>query len=255
MFPAYLPAPDEGRLAADMLDAPPEMYLESIADDLRREFGSELELVEGDEEATPSDGVSVQRPDLIVMTVDGVESLAEALASVEEDPLAPVPMLAIPPLAAAPHPSFEQAFQHVLIPLDGSVEAETVLTHAVDLGRLADARYTLLHVLPPWTLGGYSLPDEAIGPPWAAREEDEARASLRRLAALLTLQGLSVAEMVVRGAHPARAIVDVARDVSADLIALTTIGGRPRGRLLGDVAEKVLFGTTVPVLLCRPPQA
>jgi nucleotide-binding universal stress UspA family protein len=48
-------------------------------------------------------------------------------------------------------------------------------------------------------------------------------------------------------------IIDVAHAEGADLLALTTHGrGRLLRLLLGSVADKVLRGSRIPVLNCRP---
>jgi nucleotide-binding universal stress UspA family protein len=54
-------------------------------------------------------------------------------------------------------------------------------------------------------------------------------------------------------AHPARAILEYARDHGMDLIAVATHGRGAGGRLLvGSVADKVLRGASIPVLIHRP---
>ena len=52
---------------------------------------------------------------------------------------------------------------HIVVPLDGSSFAETILPHATALARATSARVTLLRVIPPVTslgLMGVELPGE-----------------------------------------------------------------------------------------------
>jgi nucleotide-binding universal stress UspA family protein len=52
--------------------------------------------------------------------------------------------------------------------------------------------------------------------------------------------------------QPARAILQLADDVGADLIALGTRGAGAIGRMLvGSVADKVARGASIPVLFCH----
>jgi nucleotide-binding universal stress UspA family protein len=53
--------------------------------------------------------------------------------------------------------------------------------------------------------------------------------------------------------HPARGILELEEELPADLIAVATHGRGGLARaLLGSVADKVLRGAKVPVLLTRP---
>jgi nucleotide-binding universal stress UspA family protein len=64
---------------------------------------------------------------------------------------------------------------------------------------------------------------------------------------------LRVRTKVVDGAQPAAAVIEAAHTLSADLIALQTHGRRGLSRLiLGSVADKVLRGAGLPLLVQRP---
>ena len=66
-------------------------------------------------------------------------------------------------------------------------------------------------------------------------------------------RGLHVQTRVAEAETPAPAILDAAKEVGADLIALATHGRRGIKRLLlGSVADKVVRGGGLPVLLLRP---
>jgi nucleotide-binding universal stress UspA family protein len=55
--------------------------------------------------------------------------------------------------------------------------------------------------------------------------------------------------------QPARAILDTARDVGADLIAIATHGRGPIGRfLIGSVADKVLRAAEIPAMVQHVPE-
>lgn len=144
----------------------------------------------------------------------------------------------------APRPPF----RHLLVPLDGSLLAEAVLPVAVWVAQACGARLTLLHVIEhdaPETVHGQQHLGEAA----------EASAYLATVAARLSASGPPVDTHV----HPneehdvPRAIAEHAREFGTDLIALTTHGSSGlRGLLAGSIAQQVLGGSDVPVLVARP---
>jgi nucleotide-binding universal stress UspA family protein len=139
--------------------------------------------------------------------------------------------------------------QHMLVPLDGSAEAEASLPAVQALGQLTGARVTLLQAIEPLTavLGR----DGARAAGDAAARQAAERAAPRYLAAVagrLDRAGLAAQTRVVFG--PAAAtILQAAREV--DLIALATRGpGRGR-RAYGPVVAAVLRDAPGPVVLVR----
>lgn len=67
-------------------------------------------------------------------------------------------------------------------------------------------------------------------------------------------RGLNVRSIVAFGAA-AEVILRIAKDESADLIAMTTHGRSGIARwVMGSVADKVLRNSRVPLLLVRPPE-
>ncbi len=138
-------------------------------------------------------------------------------------------------------------FAHLLVPLDGSATAESVLPAASLLARRMDARLTLVHVLEP-------APPARIHGERHLGRKDEAEAYLREVAAWLEAHGASAQTRVERGGGDvALQIFRGARAVGADLVALCTHGGRGvRGFLFGRVAQQVLSHGDIPVLLVPP---
>ena len=81
--------------------------------------------------------------------------------------------------------------------------------------------------------------------------EGEASAYLSDSAAALTGQGLRVQVLTPAG-DPARRILETAREMDVGLIAMTTHGRSGMSRVVfGSVAESVVRGAPVPVLLMR----
>jgi nucleotide-binding universal stress UspA family protein len=236
-------------------------YLDKIAQRIRDEAGVEP-VVESREGNVPD---IIRRhalnvgADLIVMTTHGHTGLSRtwlgsvADAVVRQDST-PVLMLRPDehPVALDEHP----LFSHVLIPLDGSAASETVLEEAARLGSLAHARYTLVRVVAPVLVPVH--PYAFAGP--ATRPDDDATAAeirgaseyLEKHVTALAETGLRVESKVQLGEHPAPTILEVARDVQADLIAMCTHRHGPARYVLGSVADKVLRAGDLPILLMHP---
>ncbi len=140
---------------------------------------------------------------------------------------------------------------HFLVPLDGSRLAETVLPGALALARRAPTRLTLLHILEqaaPATVHGERH----------LRQLTEAETYLQRLADSLDFPRDHISLEV--HPHPeadvARSIFQHARELSADLVMLSTHGYLGlRAWLFGSVPQKVLRYATPPVFLLQPSDA
>lgn len=141
-------------------------------------------------------------------------------------------------------------YKRVLVPLDGSSLAESIMPFILQIAGPLDMEVVLLRVLQPLVpvvIEG-SRHVEAEDP--ETRQAD-ARSYLECVAASLIERGVRVSTEV-RDGNPAEEIVAVARTVGADMIAMTTHGRTGLGRLLfGSVAQAVLRQAEIPVLLLR----
>ena len=138
----------------------------------------------------------------------------------------------------------------ILVPLDGSVLAESAIAKAREVAGDRSTTLMLLRAAEAHSLPGTD-PTEA-----QVEVVREAEDYLAAVAARLTAQGIPSVETSVWYGPAASAIVDAARLRKADLIVMSTHGRSGLGRLiLGSVAESVLRGTTTPILLLRAPEA
>jgi nucleotide-binding universal stress UspA family protein len=205
---------------------------------------------------------------LVVMTTHGRGPVARAWLGSVADALVrrlPIPLLLLRPHEQAPDLHVEPAGpQRILIPLDGSTLAEQILEPTLALGKLWEAEYTLVRIIKPPVLGqpdpdglavAYHL-DEVVVRELTALHEADRKAAwgyLTDMAELLRRQGLKVQTRLLVHDQAAPAILEEARTLPADLIALATHGrsGLPR-LFLGSVADKVIRAAGVPVLVQRP---
>lgn len=141
--------------------------------------------------------------------------------------------------------------QHILVGLDGSSVAESILSYVSALAKALAARVTLLHVIPgvpEWHGSDFYR----FFSPLIKQEETEAYGYLRRVTDRLVTAGVTVRSRVVVG-EAATEILKTGQQESVDLIALATHGRSGLRRwVYGSVAEKVLHTTHIPLLLIRP---
>jgi Ala-tRNA(Pro) deacylase len=140
--------------------------------------------------------------------------------------------------------------RRLVVPLDGSRLAETVLPHVRRLAADASLAVVLLRVgsLPP------VIEDEPpiILDDSAAAEERQLGLYLQEQAPRLATSGASV-QTRVRLGDPASEIVRCAEEEQADAIAMSTHGHTGLERLLqGSVAAAVLRAARRPLLFIRP---
>ena len=134
----------------------------------------------------------------------------------------------------------------MLVPLDGSKLAEQALTKALDIAEGRKPTLVLLRAAEASTWPGADPTDEQV------RVVREAEEYLDGVKAALARKGTRKVETSVWYGPPASAIVEAAGVTKADLIVMTTHGRSGLGRLiLGSVAEAVLRGTSLPILLLR----
>jgi nucleotide-binding universal stress UspA family protein len=134
-------------------------------------------------------------------------------------------------------------FERILVPLDGSELAESVLHQVRRLLMRKDGEIRLLRVvtLPPATEGDAGLPLDLL---WSQATE-----YLQGVERRLSEQGARVKMKVVEG-FAADAILETAKGCCATMIAMSTHGRTGLARwVFGSVAEKVLRASPIPVLV------
>lgn len=137
----------------------------------------------------------------------------------------------------------------ILVPLDGSPVAESILPTVEAFARSHQAQITLFQAVEP-----SEAATTIIAPSASIVERDKmaaehAHAYLISIAQRLKQEGFTAQTRVLIGA-PAEAIIMMGHEV--DLIAMGTHGRSGIGRwVYGSVADKVLHGAAVPILLIR----
>jgi nucleotide-binding universal stress UspA family protein len=144
----------------------------------------------------------------------------------------------------------ETVFKHILIPTDGSILSEKAVDTALRLAAEMHARVTLLTVTEPFQFSG-SWP-ELSADEYAAHAERRGRERLASGTGLARTLGVSCGPLVVEHEAPYAAIIDAARSLGCDLIAMASHGRRGLSAVvLGSETQKVLTHSRIPVLVLR----
>jgi nucleotide-binding universal stress UspA family protein len=196
--------------------------------------------------------------DLVVMATHGRGGIRRAwLGSVADHLIRTleVPVLLVRPQEGKPAPDRSLGAGQILVPLDGSPLAEQALDSAAALARIWDAEVTLLQVVRPVLLAA----DPALPLPSAYDEDltascrQQAQDYLDDIVQRMRGQGLRATGVAVVAWNAADAILDVARPERVSIVALATHGrGGLRRLVLGSVADKLVRGADVPLLVYRP---
>lgn len=148
----------------------------------------------------------------------------------------------------------EVSFSRILVPLDGSEIGEAALPCVEALAASIKSSVSLLHINPPL----YKAVGELQYPgPYSEKVTEGLRAAgkayLDGVRKRLKRKGVEVNCEVVTG-DPAEKILEYAREKSLNLIAMSSHGRGGIARwVLGSVADKVIRGDEVPVLIVRSP--
>ena len=139
-------------------------------------------------------------------------------------------------------------YKTILIPLDGSEIAASILEQVINLARGYGARLMLLTVGQPQPMAMSPASDIQYTLTF------QAEAYLAQLRMALEAQGLEVTTMVRIG-EPAGEILEVAERYHVDLIMINSRGGEGApSPFFGSVAAKVAGASLIPVLVCHSPR-
>ncbi len=243
-----------------------ENYIATIAEEVLS--GAVVPISYAIQRGAPAETISHRAididADLIVMTSHGRTGLSRAwMGSIADGVIrrSSVPVLLLRPIEGkSRYEAAHHLFKKILVPLDGSVWASDILSAAIALAESGDGRLVVLRVVQPVPLviADGNMPF-AYPPPIAdeiatKRLVAEAKEQVVSLARRSRQNGTEIEPHVVVAAHVAQAILDFVRAHDIDAIAMSTHGRGASRLLIGSVADKVLRGSDIPLLLRRPPE-
>jgi nucleotide-binding universal stress UspA family protein len=217
-----------------------QRYLERMAGDLVADGLAVQTMVwEGDAAGRIVEEGFREPGTLIAMATHGRSGLTRwALGSVTDKVLRATasPLLVITPSTADPITPATAMLRTIVVPLDGSDEAEGILQHVVALRASMRLPAVLVRVVSK-----------------AGADEADASRSLERARERLVRPDQPPVEVRVLRGNPATTIIHLARGMPGALVAMTTHGRTGVSRwALGGVADRVVRTAGVPVLVVQP---
>ena len=147
-------------------------------------------------------------------------------------------------------------YRHILVPLDGSQRAESVLPVAARLARAHGAELVLVHVVPRIQAigdGPLEAPTRDLCLRLAEQNEQGARDYLDALEAQLWKERLPVRAIVARDGDPRSELLRLAREQQADLIIVASHGSSGMADVpCGSVTEYLATHAPTALLIVRP---
>jgi nucleotide-binding universal stress UspA family protein len=232
------------------------LYLDTQAQELHRRFEIAVytAVLDGPVSSAIAEHVRHDPPELIVMSTHGRSGPSRLFLGSVADRL--LRELHCPFVLGKPGSLRElPATPRVLVPLDGSSLAESVVDAVARFFPCDQATLRLVRVVPPGEVlpVGMAMPLPAMAPDLMEARLEAASAYLERTAAKLRRIGWHVEHEVITDWHPSAAVLRSAADHRCDLIALATRGlGAVERIFLGSVADKVIRGAATPVLVVNP---
>ncbi|MCL6414747.1 universal stress protein [Aestuariirhabdus sp. Z084] len=138
-------------------------------------------------------------------------------------------------------------YKHILVAVDLTEEADTVLEKAQEIARNNDAKLTLVHVVEPLSVAyGSDIPLDLS----SLQEEitDQARQKIDSLAS--TIDVARGEQHVVYG-RPEKEIHRMANEFDVDLIVVGSHGRHGLALILGSTSTSILHGASCDLLAVR----
>jgi universal stress protein A len=138
----------------------------------------------------------------------------------------------------------------ILVPIDFSPPSKNAFKYAVRFAEEFGGEMTLLYVLEPQSVTGYMAIPEATG--FVESDIVAAGKHLRSLIASVRNEKIERPHWKVRAGLPSHEIVEVAKELEADLIVIATHGYTGwKHFCIGSTAERVVRAAPCPVLVVR----
>lgn len=144
----------------------------------------------------------------------------------------------------------EVELKTVVVPLDGSAEAEQVLPHVVTLAKALNLNVYLVRVTSEAFYYGEADYSPLVYPELLEAADEQAREYLHKVAEGLRRRGVATVQARVSHGHTPQAIEDLVRDTPGTMVALASHGRSGFERLvLGSVADHLVRRSGDPVLI------
>ncbi len=139
-------------------------------------------------------------------------------------------------------------YKHILVAIDLTPEGEKVLEQAIELSKQNDSSLSLVNVVEHIT----SIYDAEMGfPEPPSIEQDLSARAIDRLEIIKKNHKINDTKSYVRSGTAKHEIIDLAKEIDADLIVIGSHGRHGLQLLLGSTANGILHLATCDVLAVR----
>ena len=143
-------------------------------------------------------------------------------------------------------------FKHILIPVDGSDNAQRAIDKAIGLAQAFKSQVTAIYVIDPYVFSGAGT-DFAYGhAEYLSAATAEGKQALQVAKDAFQTVGIEITTALVEGHTTYKVILERANEIGADLIVMGSHGRKGLEKLiLGSVTSQVLSHAHLPVLVVR----
>ncbi|WP_185960225.1 universal stress protein [Erythrobacter insulae] len=160
-------------------------------------------------------------------------------------------LLLVPPQAQ----SSAHRYRRIMVPIDGSSRAESVLPIARRIARSHGAELLLVHTVPK-AGASQGFQGKNVGTLHAEIErqnKQNAKSQLEQLTARVEDDGITVQSVLLGPADPRHATCQLSKDREVDLVVMSSHGATALSDIpCGSVAEYLATHCSMPVLMVRP---
>jgi nucleotide-binding universal stress UspA family protein len=142
-------------------------------------------------------------------------------------------------------------FKQILLPTDGTPAAELAIDACLRFAQQTGASVTAIHVMPVLHMFTYEPGvTESVHEQVKKDRELRSRKILEQVEQRAIAAGVPCTILLVTSDYPFEAIIEAARTLGCDLIAMASHGRKGiKGLLLGSETQKVLAHSAIPVMV------
>ena len=145
------------------------------------------------------------------------------------------------------------AYQHILVPVDGSQISYSAVQHAAEIARAFNSQLSLVSLVAedPFTDADFYY-SSAIMKEYFVQAHGNAQKALKEGQQIAEAAGVTLSTKIVEGEVSAKHVVEAAQEMGVDLIVMGSHGRKGFQKfLLGSFAKDVLRSSELPVLVIK----
>lgn len=145
------------------------------------------------------------------------------------------------------------SYQHILVPVDGSVISFSAVKHAVNLAQVCNSQLTLISIIAEDPFKHVDFyPSSVMMKDYFLQAYANAEEALKEARDLAQEYNVETSTHIVKGQVSGEGVVEASEQFHADLIVMGSHGRKGLSKFfLGSFAQDVLKQTSIPVLIIK----